>query len=165
MLKHNADIARRLALIIAVVVGIAGCGIAFFGSLEAPIGVSATTLRTDLIELTWTEVAGADVYYVYRSLSEDGPFRPDGPLLSLPYRTVRQTTLLDVEVDPTSYYYAVSAGRLSTGVESDTSLVVRGEFRRSRHHTVGHGPHDTDRSDLCADCRERNRRQRDNPAG
>jgi len=146
MLKHKADIARRLALIIAVVLSIAvmlsiaGCGIAFFGSLETPTGVSATTLRTDLIELTWSPVTGADVYYVYRSLSEDGPFRPDGPLLSLPYRTVRQTTLLDVEVDPTSYYYAVSAGRLSTGVESDTSLVVRGELPKRSGGRTCHRP-------------------------
>ena len=62
--QRTTDMVGRLALIAAAVLGIAGCGFLFFGSLATPAGVTASKDRTDLIELTWTEVAGADVYYV-----------------------------------------------------------------------------------------------------
>jgi hypothetical protein len=118
---------RWVTAVVAVsVLLITGCGVSFFGSLSTPSGVEATVDRTDLIELTWSEVAGADVYHVYRSLSQDGPFRAEGPMVAVPYRTVTQPTLLDANTDPTDYFYTVSAGRLSTGAESDLSGVVEG---------------------------------------
>ena len=116
----------RAAMLIVATLVVAGCGLSFFGSLAAPTGVTATTNRTDLIELSWADVKGADVYYVYRSLSSDGLFGIDGEYGLVPYRTVRETTLLDVDVDPTSYFYRVSAGRLSTGDESEMSDVAEG---------------------------------------
>ena len=116
----------RAAMLVVATLALAGCGLSFFGSLAAPTGVTATTNRTDLIELSWADVKGADVYYVYRSLSSDGLFGIDGEYGLVPYRTVRETTLLDVDVDPTSYFYRVSAGRLSTGDESEMSDVAEG---------------------------------------
>ena len=119
-------VTRTVFTVLLAPLVVIGCGVTFFGTLAAPSGLAATPGRTDLIELTWNEVTGADVYYVYRSLSADGPFRAEGPSVSIPYRTVTQPALLDVDTDPTSYFYTVSAGRLSTGEESAMSEVVRG---------------------------------------
>ncbi|MBU8913365.1 MAG: hypothetical protein KOO61_05025 [Spirochaetales bacterium] len=129
MSLHRAEtrtLVCRAALIAGVIIGLTGCGLTFFGSLVAPTGVAASDDRTDLIQVTWGAVTGADVYYVYRSLSPDGPFPDGGDTVHVPYQTVRQATLLDIDTDPTSYFYTVSAGRLSTGEESLPSSVVEG---------------------------------------
>ena len=130
--EHRAYRIRRvagtivmLALLPAVAV-ITGCGLTLYGALDAPVNLVAGTPNTDFIQLTWDEVRGADVYYVYRSLSESGPFGLDGEYGTVPYRAVQQPVLLDTDTDPTSYFYAVSAGRLSTNAESALSEVVEG---------------------------------------
>ncbi len=165
----------RAAMLIVATLVVAGCGLSFFGSLAAPTGVTATTNRTDLIELSWADVKGADVYYVYRSLSSDGLFGIDGEYGLVPYRTVRETTLLDVDVDPTSYFYRVSAGRLSTGDESEMSDVAEGARLAEAigwqdaavivpwvvYNYYGDRPHDAHCSSICADSRKSSWRNRD----
>lgn len=119
----------RLIIITAVVGAamlVSSCGIVLTGSLSIPERVEASTTRADLIELTWEEVRGADIYYVYRALNSDSLSGTPEDIASHFYRDVTQPVLLDTEVNPTSYFYRVSAGRLSTGEESALSDPAEG---------------------------------------
>ncbi len=123
----HARLPWGMVAIAAALAMLGSCGVTFYTDLTAPTGVTATQNLTDTIEVNWSEVRGSDVYYVYRLLSPDE--QPEtGPYGPLPYRTVTQTTLIDTEVDPTTYYYRVSAGRFSTGEESPPSEAAAGSI-------------------------------------
>jgi len=126
---HRLELAALTARIMAgaaVVLILGGCGLPLSGSLAAPEEVTATTDRTDLIRVTWNEVPSADIYYVYRSVSPDADAAEEGDYGPVPYMSVTQPILLDVDTDPTDYYYRVSAGRLSTNEESALSDTAHG---------------------------------------
>lgn len=75
-----------------------------FGALGAPTGVQAQAISEDRITVSWTTVANATKYYVYRSLSAGGPFTNIGTTLA------PGTSFLDVNLTPsTTYWYRVSA--------------------------------------------------------
>ena len=123
-MKHTRGTILIAAALLAAAL-LSGCGLSFYGSLQVPTAVEATDNLVELVEVSWNAVKGADVYYVYRSLNPESEV-DTGPYGPVPYRTVTGTALVDTTVDPTTYYYRVSAGRLSNGEESALSEAATG---------------------------------------
>ncbi|MBX9035180.1 InlB B-repeat-containing protein [Gordonibacter massiliensis (ex Traore et al. 2017)] len=71
-------------------------------SIEKPLNLNAQAQSSDTIVTTWSSVAGAQTYEVYRSTSEPGPYELIGISTS--------TDFVDVGLVPnTTYYYRVVA--------------------------------------------------------
>ena len=71
-------------------------------SIEKPVNLRAEALSSDTIATSWSSVAGAQAYELYRSTSEPGPYELIG--------TSTSTQFMDVGLSPgTTYYYRVVA--------------------------------------------------------
>jgi hypothetical protein len=90
--------------------------------MAVPENLSATTAETDKIVLTWDAVENADIYYIYRSPSQDGTFG---------YHSFSYTAgYTDTDIDPeVAYYYKVTASDLESNNESPLTAAVRGDSR------------------------------------
>jgi fibronectin type 3 domain-containing protein len=91
-------------------------------STAAPTGISATTLNSTAIKISWTGTHGATSYSVYRSSSQSGPFTTQ-------VGTSSATSFINTGLNPnTKYYYKISATNsggtsiLSTIISSTTLL-------------------------------------------
>lgn len=117
----------RIALLLVTTVSLASCGVTLTGRPSPPATVTASTEQTEQITVEWSDVEGAGVYYVYRSVSDEGPWGMQGEYGTIPYRTVTSTRLVDVDVDPITYYYRVGAGDVLGATESDLSQIAAGK--------------------------------------
>ena len=113
---------KALIIGLIAVVGFSGCVVnpADLSNLEqsvlaAPTGVTATATSTSRITVSWSAVAGASVYYVYRSDSA-GPFNPIAAV-NAPSTTFDSAGL----AASTTYTYEISAYDPSDGSESPLS--------------------------------------------
>ena len=109
-------------LLVPALVLLSGCGLSFVADLSAPADVVATADQVEQITLTWSAVANANHYYVYRALLPAGPFGPD----EAPHRTIEGTGFVDIDVPDSDYYYRISAGDALGRLESPMSSVVQG---------------------------------------
>jgi fibronectin type 3 domain-containing protein len=78
----------------------------------APGWVSATVLSSSSISVSWDQVSGADLYYIYRAASPDGDYDLIG-------RSSTSSYTDEYLLPSTMYYYKVSA--LNSEGESDRS--------------------------------------------
>jgi hypothetical protein len=104
--------------------------------LSPPADVSASTELPDKIELTWTEIEKANIYYIYRSDTEGGEYEYAGFTYAGSYT--------DTDIAPEiPYWYRVTASDLETNNESGGSTPVRGtsdhEFAWSQPAVAGTG--------------------------
>ncbi len=67
-----------------------------------PLNVTAAAKPNQTIEITWTPVSGAGVYYVYRSTSQNGVYAPVGNISAPPFTDSGLTPV-------TAYHYKVTA--------------------------------------------------------
>ena len=114
-----------LILVLAALI-LTSCGLGLPAALDPPGGVTATTDQIEQITVSWSSVASADRYYVYRSVDESGPFWVEGDYGPVPYATDTGTTFTDAPLDPGTLYYRISAVQQYTGAESAPSDAVAG---------------------------------------
>ena len=82
---------------------------------DVPANVTASDgTSTDHVEVSWTAVAGADRYYIYRADIENGSYAELGHVAASPYTDATATA-------GTKYYYQVKAFDSSTGSYSQPS--------------------------------------------
>ncbi len=85
------------------------------GRPSAPTGVSATSLGSDSIRVSWNPVSGVSGYNVYRTLVPRQGGQPLGTLVNS--SLVTGTSFTDISLSAsTTYYYVVTA--VSAGVQS-----------------------------------------------
>ncbi|MCL2126932.1 MAG: fibronectin type III domain-containing protein [Treponema sp.] len=82
---------------------------------STPTGVSATTLSSSSIQISWNAVSGATSYRVYRSTSASGTFNQVGNPTSTPFTDAGLSA-------NTTYWYRVSATN-SAGESSQSDVV------------------------------------------
>ena len=104
--------------------------------LSPPADVSASTELPDKIELTWTEGEKANIYYIYRSETQDGDYEYTGFTYA--------GTYTDTDIAPEiPYWYRVTSSDIETNNESGGSAPVQGnsdhEFAWSRPAAAGTG--------------------------
>ena len=101
---------RALAILLALLLGLSLLPLAAFADSSAqdadlpgpPTNVVASALTPGDIMLTWSPVAGADGYNVYRGTSENGHYTQSGQTTG--------TNYVDSGLEPdTTYYYVVAA--------------------------------------------------------
>ncbi len=101
---------RALAILLALLLGLSLLPLAAFADSSAqdadlpgpPTNVVASALTPGDIMLTWSPVAGADSYNVYRGTSENGPYTQSSQTTG--------TNYVDSALQPdTTYYYVITA--------------------------------------------------------
>ena len=101
---------RALAILLALLLGLSLLPLAAFADSSAqdadppgpPTNVAASAITPGDIMLTWSPVADADSYNVYRSMSQNGPYTQSGQTTG--------TNYVDSALQPdTTYYYVVTA--------------------------------------------------------
>ncbi|MFW5689131.1 MAG: hypothetical protein ACOC1U_06095, partial [Spirochaetota bacterium] len=111
-------VARAAAPTLLLAALLAGCGLGLPTDLPAPAEVTATTNEIDQITVTWTAVAGASRYYIYRSETSDPFVLEDGDYGPVPYTSTNLTTFTDPTSSAQTFSYRVSAIQQHTGDES-----------------------------------------------
>ena len=132
---------------------LAGCEWINGPDLTPPLNLAATTGLSDIITLTWDPVEKADIYYIYRSGSEDGEFTYAG-FVPLPEEDDNsddetageeaQLTWSDSDIAyQVNYWYSVTAAHLVSNNESVMTDAVMGraehDYAWSTAATAGTG--------------------------
>ena len=107
-------------MIFAIIMfAISGCELIQGPDLSPPSDVSASTDLMDKIELSWTEVEKANIYYIYRSASKEGEYEYTGFTYA--------GTYTDTDIAPQiPYWYKVHASDIETNNESEGSTPAEG---------------------------------------
>jgi fibronectin type 3 domain-containing protein len=80
----------------------------YLGSLTAPVSIQATTSFRTAIRVTWSPVASAAGYYIYRSASSTGPFQKIDSTEAAVYND--SAFIVDTQaVASINYYYKIQA--------------------------------------------------------
>jgi hypothetical protein len=118
-IRKNRHLLPRAALIVLTVMAWGGCEWFLGPELDTPKELTATTTLTDEIQLNWLQVDKADIYYIYRAESEEGPYD---------YYTFAYTSAYtDTGIAPAiPYWYQVTASDLESNNESDPTEGVMG---------------------------------------
>ena len=96
-----------------------GCAWFLGPELPTPGDLAATTDKADRIELAWSAVEKADIYYIYRSDSADGEYEYH----AFSYGAAYTDTKIGYE---RPYFYKVTAGDMETNNESPKSAAAEG---------------------------------------
>ncbi len=136
-LKYSILTRKIFPALLLLALGIfSACELINGPELSPPADVSASTELLDTIELSWTEVEKANIYYIYRSDTEEGDYEYTGFTYA--------GTYTDTDIAPEiPYWYRVTASDIETNNESGGSTPVRGtsdhEFAWSQPAAAGTG--------------------------
>lgn len=134
--RGKAALSGGAIFVLCIFTTLVSCELINGPDLAAPEAISATTEELDKIVLSWDEIEKADIYYIYRSGSEDGDFEY--------YGFTYAGTFTDTKIAPEiPYWYTVTASDLETDNESPRSDPVEGnsdhEYAWSQAVTAGTG--------------------------
>ena len=126
----------RYTILILTLIMFPACELITGPELSPPADVSASTELPDKIELTWTEIEKANIYYMYRSDTEEGEYEYAGFTYA--------GTYTDTDIAPEiPYWYRVTSSDIETNNESGGSTPVQGssdhEFAWSQPAAAGTG--------------------------
>ncbi len=111
---------NNIAVFIITALLFSGCKLVRGPALVPPGDVTASSALIDQIDLAWTEVADANIYYIYRSDTVEGEYSYHGFTYA--------GTYTDTDIAPeVPYWYKVTASDIETNNESERSSPVVGD--------------------------------------